>query len=587
MADVVDISRVSFIVMREMRKPILALIAVYSVSILGMVFIPGQEVDGKTQYMSIFHAFYFMTYTATTTGFGEIPVPFSDAQRFWAIACLYVSVVTWFYAIGSIIHLMQNPFFIRALAEWRFSRQVRKIPGPFYIICGFGDTGSVLTRGLSDYGKSAVIIDIDEERIKALQLRNYTVAMPGLCADAGVPKHLLEAGVRSRNCKAVVAITNNEETNLKISALARSLNKNVGVITMSKVDVFEETLVTLGGEVHIVDPFKTYAKVLAAAMHNPGFYALNNWLVRERGAQLDKYIKPPRGRWIICGFGRMGHEVNRVLTKYNMTTSIIDPDPKATTRNEYIEHYIIGRTTAKTLSQAGIEDAVGIIAATDDDGHNLGILLNARFFNKKLFTIARQNRHHNAVAFNASNVDMIMQPSLVTARKILFLLIAPLLKKFFGYLLANKPGRETEMKQVIRLLRERIGHRNPHLITIHINEDKSSALVQRLREGKSVCLGDLQRDPRNREKRLDLLVFVIKQGNTEYILPQDDFQVKEGDQILYCSTLVAHQLFYATLNNEYKLYYIMEGEFLPHSALIRWWLERKGRKGLRPGEIGF
>jgi hypothetical protein len=30
--------------------------------------------------MSFFHALYFMTYTATTTGFGELPGEFSDAS---------------------------------------------------------------------------------------------------------------------------------------------------------------------------------------------------------------------------------------------------------------------------------------------------------------------------------------------------------------------------------------------------------------------------------------------------------------------------------------------------------------------------
>ncbi|MGR9073270.1 MAG: potassium channel family protein, partial [Gammaproteobacteria bacterium] len=318
MAAPVDLSRVSFIVLREMRRPIMTLIVVYSVSVLGMVFIPGPVIDGKTQYMSIFHAFYFMTYTATTTGFGEIPFEFSNAQRFWAIACLYVSVIAWFYAIGSIIRLVQNPFFLRAMAEVEFSWRVRRIPGPFFIVCGFGDTGSLLARGLSDAGLPAAIIESDQERIKALQLRNYRVPMPGLCADASVPKHLLDAGLRRPNCKGVVAITNDEEVNLKISALARLLNPNVKIITQSKVEVFEETLATLGGEVHIVDPFKTYARVLAAAMQHPGFYALNNWLVGEKGASLDKYIHPPLGKWVICGYGRMGHEVNDVLTGYGL-----------------------------------------------------------------------------------------------------------------------------------------------------------------------------------------------------------------------------------------------------------------------------
>ena len=57
MAQSIELSRVSFIVMSEMRGPIMALIVVYSLSILGMVFIPGPVVDGKTQYLSIFHAF--------------------------------------------------------------------------------------------------------------------------------------------------------------------------------------------------------------------------------------------------------------------------------------------------------------------------------------------------------------------------------------------------------------------------------------------------------------------------------------------------------------------------------------------------
>ncbi len=579
MAESVDISRVSFIVMREMRAPIIALIVVYSISILGMVFIPGISIDGEVQYMSIFHAFYFMTYTATTTGFGEIPIEFSNAQRFWAIACLYVSVITWLYAIGSIIHLMQNPFFVRALAEWKFSKRVSKISGSYFIICGFGDTGSVLTRGLSDYGLPAVIIDSSEERIKALQLRNYTVAMPGLCADASVPKHLLEAGVRRKNCKFVVAITNNEEVNLKISALARSLNPAVGIITMSKVEVFEETLATLGGEVHIVDPFKTFAKVLAAAMRNPGFYAFNNWLVRDREASLVRYLNPPLGTWVICGYGRMGHEVNRVLTKYGIRTAVIDPHDSK--EEEHIERYIVGRTTAKTLAKAGIENAAGILAGTDDDGHNLGILLNARYFNRKLFTIVRQNRHHNAVAFNASKVDMIMQPSLVTARKILFLLIAPLLKTFFRYLLENTPGRMEEMEEVINDLRAKIGNKTPHLISVEFNWEKSSAVMKWLDDGKKVCLGDLLADPRDRKKKLDMLVFVIKSGEQEYILPKDSYEIKAGDQLLFCGTLLAHRLFNATINSEYKLFYIQNGLYMPRGYVAQWWLKRTNRKGLK------
>jgi Trk K+ transport system NAD-binding subunit len=581
MAKPVELSRVIFIVMREMRAPMMTLIVVYSLSILGMVFIPGPEINGETQYLSIFHAFYFMTYTATTTGFGEIPFEFSNAQRFWAIACLYISVISWFYAIGSIIQLFQNPFFLRAIAEWRFTRQVRRISGPFFIICGFGDTGSVLLRGLSEAGWSAVVIDQEEERIKALKLRNYNIPVPGLHGDATVPKHLLEAGLRNPRCKTLVAITNNEEANLKISAMARLLNPDVGIISMSKVDVFEDTLATLGGEVHIVDPFKTFAKVLAASIHRPGFYAMNNWLVGDRKASLEKYVQPPTGAWVLCGYGRMGYEVSRVLNKLNIKTAAIDPQQNI--ERGHVDNYVVGRTTGKTLAEAGIEQADGILAATDDDGHNLSILLNARYFNPDLFTIVRQNRHVNEVAFNAANTDMIMQPSLVTARRILFLLIAPLLKSFFNYLLEDKPGRGEVMEEVIQRLKNAVGTKRPDLVTIDFTQEKSKAVIKWLDEGKKVLLGDLLKNPDNRDRELDIVVFVIKSGEEVHILPTADYEIKEGDQLLYCGTHMAQRLFNATINNEYKLFYIQNGVFMPRGYIMQWYIKKTNRVGVRVG----
>ncbi|MEE8266498.1 MAG: ion channel, partial [Acidiferrobacterales bacterium] len=162
MATTSELDRVTAIVLRFMRRPILVLIVVYAIAISGLVLIPGQDAEGNPTHMSIFHAFYFLTYTATTTGFGEIPHPFTDAQRLWAIVLLYGSVVAWIYAISSIIRLVRNPHFQQAVAQRSFARSARGITEPFFIICGFGDTGSLLTRGLDDAGCTAVIIDKDE-----------------------------------------------------------------------------------------------------------------------------------------------------------------------------------------------------------------------------------------------------------------------------------------------------------------------------------------------------------------------------------------------------------------------------------------
>ncbi|MFT5720168.1 MAG: voltage-gated potassium channel [Motiliproteus sp.] len=141
-----------------------------------------------------------------------------------------MGAIAWLYAIGSIIKLIQNHHFITAVAERRFARTVEAIRDPFVIICGFGDTGSLLARGLSDHLMNAVVIDSDPERIKALALRDYRVSMSGLCGDASVPKHLVDAGIKHPLCRAVVSLIPDEELDLKIAVMTRFLNPEIVII---------------------------------------------------------------------------------------------------------------------------------------------------------------------------------------------------------------------------------------------------------------------------------------------------------------------------------------------------------------------
>ena len=74
-------SDILLITLRRMRAPIILLIAVYAISVIGLTLVPGVDPEGRPWRMSYFDAFYVMSYTATTIGFGEIPYPFSYEQR--------------------------------------------------------------------------------------------------------------------------------------------------------------------------------------------------------------------------------------------------------------------------------------------------------------------------------------------------------------------------------------------------------------------------------------------------------------------------------------------------------------------------
>ena len=97
-----------FLVMRRMRTPLITLIVIFSISAVGLTLIPGVGPDGQAARISLFESFYFMSYTATTIGFGELPWPFTPAQRLWVTFSIYLSVIGWAYAIGSLLTLLQD-----------------------------------------------------------------------------------------------------------------------------------------------------------------------------------------------------------------------------------------------------------------------------------------------------------------------------------------------------------------------------------------------------------------------------------------------------------------------------------------------
>ena len=54
---------------------------------------------------------------------------------------IYLTVIGWAYAIGSLLTLLQDRAFRQALALQRFTRKVARLREPFLLIAGYGQTG--------------------------------------------------------------------------------------------------------------------------------------------------------------------------------------------------------------------------------------------------------------------------------------------------------------------------------------------------------------------------------------------------------------------------------------------------------------
>ena len=556
-------NNIIFVLLRRLHAPLIALVSVYAISVLGFVLIPGVDDQGQPYRMDFFHAFYFVSFMGTTIGFGEIPYPFTGAQRLWAVISIYATVITWLYGIGAMLSAMQDASFRELLISNSFRRNIRRIHGEFYLICGYGDTGSMLVKALTEVDKRAVVVEIDRDRINALELEDLKHFVPGLCADASQPDILIEAGITLPNCVGVVALTNDDAVNLRISITSKLLNPSQLTIARAESHDSEANIASFGTD-HIINPFDTFAGRLAMALHSPGTYLLHEWMASAPHEPLTEPLFPPTGKWVLCGYGRFGKAVHERLRKESVDVTIIEANPEITNAPTNV---IIGRgTEAITLQQGGIEDAVGVVAGTDDDGNNLSILMTSRELNPDLFMVSRQNYRHNDAIFQAANLDLIMQRGSIIGHKIFALIQSPMLDTF----LREARAQDNEWaNELISRISGITGTEAPVTWELNITKEDAPAMYMAARERERVQLWQLYRDPRNRETTLDCIPLFCQRKERDFLIPDDDTKIFPGDRILFCGQAHAHSMMDWLSGNDNVFNYIRTGEEHPSGYLWR------------------
>lgn len=545
-----------FLIMRRMRQPLLTLVVAYTVAIFGMVLIPGRDAAGNVWHMDIFHAFYFVSFMSTTIGFGEIPHEFTDAQRLWVTFALYMTVIAWLYAIGTIFALLQDKTFQMAITERRFAARIRALRESFYLVCGYGETGAQLVKALTDRAQHAVVIDIREERTSIIQLQNLREQVPSLTADARRPRHLLEAGLEHPACAGVVALTDSNAANLKIAITAKLLHPDIRVICRADSHDVEANMASFGTD-YIIDPFDTFATHLATALQAPCLYLLMQWLTGVENDPLSEPVYPPsKGAWIICGYGRFGKAVYQRLQQEGIKTVVIEATPERTGKPP--EGCVVGRgTEASTLLEANVESAVGLVAGTDDDANNLSIIMTARDLNPKLFVVARQNHFDNRRIIDAVEADMVMHPSNIIADKIRVLLGTPLLFDFVHLAMYQDDAWACQLVSRISAL---VQHQVPNICECTIDSSHAPAVVSELGRGGVVTLGEMIRDPWDRHLELGAIFLLLERGRSRKLLPDGDTRLEEGDRLLVCGSNAAFTRLNWSMKNERTLAYVRTGE---------------------------
>jgi len=203
------------------------------------------------------------------------------------------------------------------------------------------------------------------------------------------------------------------------------------------------TLFTVGfGEVHALSPA---GKVLTMALIVSGvgtaIYTVGQIgeIIVEgqifgyrRKRRMERKIKEMKGHYIICGFGRVGHQVAKDFDIAGVPYVVIDTKPE--TADELEPHgipYVVGDVTSdQNLEEAGIRKAKGLIASADSDTANVFVTLAARALNSDIYVVARAGDMDAGAKLKMAGANRVISPYFISGRRMAGLAIRPVASDF-------------------------------------------------------------------------------------------------------------------------------------------------------------
>jgi Trk K+ transport system NAD-binding subunit len=230
---------------------------------------------------------------------------------------------------------------------------------------------------------------------------------------------------------------------------------------------------------------------------------------------------------------------------------------------------VLGRgTEPHTLIEAGIMEAVGIIAGTGDDVDNLSIVMTARDLNPKLFVIARQERQENEELFNSSGANLVARRSLIVARRILLMATTPLLQVFLQHLIAQD---DRFAQRVAARLQSNLLGKSPAIWTSSLTGKFAKGMAEAKKNRVRIQLGHvLQHSRLEKAEHLQCVCLILERGASRTFLPDASIELHEGDRLLFAGREQAQYELTWSLTEPYALIANATGRIMARGALWRW-----------------
>ena len=185
--------------------------------------------------------------------------------------------------------------------------------------------------------------------------------------------------------------------------------------------------------------------------------------------------------------------------------------------------------------------------------------------------MSRQNSAANAPLYAALNVDFVMVTAEVIAHETLARTANPLLMPF----LQEVPHQSTAWSsELLERLTRQCGPHLPRLWELRLDAEEAPTLSEWLTGGEAT-VGDLLRNPADRDDRLDVVALLLVRDGAPVLAPDDATTLERDDRLLLAGGSAARRALEATLHDPPTMAYVTAGRLLGSSWV---WRRLAGRR---------
>jgi voltage-gated potassium channel len=238
-------------IISKLKKPLFFLLIVLAIGVIGFIIISN---------VSFIDALYMTVITVSTVGFRELH-PFNETEKLFTIFLILTSLGVLGYVVSVVSEYIANNKFVEELKYKKVEKKIKKLVN-HTIVCGYGRNGKQAVSKLSQYKKSCVVVENNEETLQ--ELKDLDVLY--IQGDATNDQILAKAGIDKAN--SLITVLSNDADNLFVVISARQLKKDLIIISRASDDSSSKKLKIAGAD-RVIIPNKLGGQHMASLVVTP------------------------------------------------------------------------------------------------------------------------------------------------------------------------------------------------------------------------------------------------------------------------------------------------------------------------------